>query len=189
LTPWDLAPGYSAESAARTRGSGSFAHPEGPFGSLDLVVADAPAREKRAGESRVGEVDRNSHRRAHRASPTVSSPAVHAAILVEPGGHAGRDLRTAARPPAGVPRAYPELGEGVPPDRKLTQEGPQPAAKIALLNMENAFMITREWQALSQRRTGAECRLQVSPRVSLLSPSARILASLLGGRCSMHLTI
>src|SRR6266436_6592831 len=35
-----------------------LAHPERPFGGLDLV-ADAPARDKRTGERCVGEVDRN----------------------------------------------------------------------------------------------------------------------------------
>src|ERR1700730_4924701 len=76
-----------ASYAAPPRGSGLIlALPKRPFGGLDLVVADAPARDKRGGERCIREMDRNRivenaarPRRCHR-------PAVRAAILIEPGG-------------------------------------------------------------------------------------------------------
>jgi hypothetical protein len=65
-----------------------LAHPERPFGGLDLV-ADAPARDKRTSERWVGEVDRN--RIVQHASCPLRrhGPPVRAAVLVEPGGHSG----------------------------------------------------------------------------------------------------
>src|SRR3984893_9399867 len=63
-----------------------LAHPERPFGGLDLVAC-SPARDKRSSERWIGEVDRDrvvqhpaGPRRRHR-------PAVRAAILVEPYRH------------------------------------------------------------------------------------------------------
>src|ERR1700736_2405772 len=63
-----------------------LAHPERPFGRLDLV-ADAPARDKRTGECCIGEVDRD-RVVEHAAHPRWRHrPSVRAAVLVEPGGH------------------------------------------------------------------------------------------------------
>src|ERR1700736_888083 len=64
-----------------------LAHPEGPVGGLDLVVTDAPARDKRTGKCCVGEVDRDRVvEHAARSRWRHCSP-VRAAVLVEPGGH------------------------------------------------------------------------------------------------------
>jgi hypothetical protein len=63
----------------------------------------------------------------------------------------------------------------------------------ALLNIENAFMITTNGKPYRKDGPVRKCRhqvsLQVSVQASLLPPSARIFASLLGGRCSVRLTI
>src|SRR6266436_9162111 len=63
-----------------------LAHPERPFGGLDLV-ADAPARDKRTGERCVGEVDRNRVVEHTASSRWRHRPPVRAAVLVEPGGY------------------------------------------------------------------------------------------------------
>jgi hypothetical protein len=58
-------------------------------------------------------------------------------------------------------------------------------AENVLLNMENTFMITTNGKSYHKDGPVRKCRHQAS----LLPPSARIFASLLGGRCSVRLTI